>query len=205
MWRASTWAQPGPVVTHPARIALLGLVPVTAHAYRAGLNAPRRSGGQRVAGSNPVSPTTHRSIITPDQRGFYSAAGRHRPVRALGSWAQIGGPPGSSKRLRRRGQLGGREVTARHGRVLVARHPLQQVQLNACVGHPRQRRVTQTVTYEPGSPRTCSARHACRILRHGSGAAQQPLPSPRAHRRDRFNSHGPSDEVLRPVRGVAAH
>jgi uncharacterized protein len=44
-----------------------------------------------------------------------------------------------------------------------------------------------------------------RISRDGSGAASQPLPSPRAYRRHGFHRNGPSDEVLRPVRGVAAH
>jgi uncharacterized protein len=44
-----------------------------------------------------------------------------------------------------------------------------------------------------------------RISRNGSSAASQPLPSARAYRRHRFHRYGPSDEVLRPVRGVAAH
>ena len=58
----------------------------------------------------------------------------------------------------------------------------------------------QTITAEPSvathdPPRFCAT---------GSGRRRQPLPSARAHRGHRFDSHGPSDEVLRPVRGVAA-
>ena len=45
------------------------------------------------------------------------------------------------------------EITARHRRVLMASHTLEQVQLDAGIGHPGQRSVSQAVPYEASQPK----------------------------------------------------
>ena len=46
------------------------------------------------------------------------------------------------------------KIPARHRRVLMAGHLLEKVQLDAGVGYPGQRRVSQAVPHGPASPRS---------------------------------------------------
>jgi hypothetical protein len=45
------------------------------------------------------------------------------------------------------------KITARHHRVLMASQTLQKVELDARIGHPGQRSVSQAVAHSPGQPR----------------------------------------------------
>ena len=98
-----------------------------------------RSGGQGVAGSNPVSPTIGSSIISPCQLAFQPDADSPSTTLRVGDLGPHWAPPVNMP-LRRPALPGGRGADTGWSRqVLVAGHPPQQMQLTARVSHPRQR------------------------------------------------------------------
>jgi hypothetical protein len=64
----------------------------------------------------------------------------------------------------------GVEITARHGRVLMASHTLQKVQIDAGVGHPGQRRVPQAMPHKARQPKIINQLVSPRRIAHGSSS-----------------------------------
>jgi hypothetical protein len=85
---------------------------------------------------------------------FIQPPAHPRQASAPGSWAQIGPPARVRHPDIEHGQVIRVKIAARHRRVLMAGHTLEKVQLDAGVGHPGQRRVSQAVPHEAGSPRS---------------------------------------------------
>jgi hypothetical protein len=132
-----------------------------------------RSGGQGVASSNLASPTSQCRIITPGQSAFMRPPAHPRLASAPGSWAQIM-PTSASTTPRDRARIGDpSEDNARHRRVLMAGHVLKKVQLDAGVGYPGQRRVSQAVPHGAGQPEIINELVLRRRIAQGRGGDHQ--------------------------------
>ncbi len=124
-----------------------------------------RSGGQGVASSNLASPTRRCRIVTPDQSRVHPATG---PSSTSLSAEELG-PDWAHQR----------EYATPTS---MASHTLEKVQLDAGVGHPGQRRVSQPVPYEARQPKIINQLVPSRRIAQGRG---------RDHRSTRINQQCP--------------
>jgi hypothetical protein len=111
------------------------------------------TGGQGVASSNLASPTSQCRIITPDQSRVHPATGPSSTRLSAGELGPDWGHQREYAAPTSSGLVIRVKITARHRRVLMASHTLEKVQLDAGVGHPGQRRVSQAVPHEAGQPK----------------------------------------------------